>query len=106
MVTNISEERLVMPFTEALAEPLQGWVKAFNPTTLQEAIKKTQDLGNATVKTKVPSKPFIPPRDKEKKPFQHDGPKRDILDEETQSELRRKMLCFTGREPWEPSHHC
>lgn len=83
MVTYISQERLVMFFTEALSEPLQGWVKAFNPTTLQEAIKKTRDMGNATVKSKAPPKPFFPPKNKEKKAPQHDWPKRDRSDEGT-----------------------
>jgi hypothetical protein len=37
-VTDISEHRLVMLFTEALTDPLRGWVKAFKPRTLQDAI--------------------------------------------------------------------
>ena len=28
------------------------------------------------------------------------------VDEETRSELRRKKLCFTCREPWVPGHRC
>ena len=28
------------------------------------------------------------------------------VDEETRSELRRKKLCFTCREPWVPRHRC
>ena len=28
------------------------------------------------------------------------------VDEETRSELRRKNLCFTCREPWVPGHRC
>jgi hypothetical protein len=34
MVTDISEARLVMLFIEGLTEPLQGWVKAYKPTSL------------------------------------------------------------------------
>jgi hypothetical protein len=34
MVTKISEQRLVMLFTNHLVEPLRGWVKAFRPFTL------------------------------------------------------------------------
>lgn len=82
MVTNISEKRLVMLFTKALPEPIQDWVKSFNPTTLQEAIKKTCDMGNVVAKSKTPLKPFISPKDKEKKPFQCDWPRKDRLDEE------------------------
>jgi hypothetical protein len=44
MVTDVSEQRLVMLFTEGLDEPLRGWVKDFRPNTLQEAIMKTQDM--------------------------------------------------------------
>ena len=31
MVTDVSESRLTMLFTEALTEPLRGWVKAYKP---------------------------------------------------------------------------
>ena len=31
MVTDVSESRLTMLFTEALTEPLRGWVKATDP---------------------------------------------------------------------------
>ena len=34
MVTDVSENRLTMLFTEALTEPLRGWVKAYKPSTL------------------------------------------------------------------------
>ena len=33
-ISDISEHKLVMLFTEALTEPLRGWVKAFKPHTL------------------------------------------------------------------------
>jgi hypothetical protein len=62
MVTDISQQRLVMLFTEGLVEPLRGWVKAFRPTTLQDAIMKTQDMEDTTVSKKAPVKPFIPQR--------------------------------------------
>jgi hypothetical protein len=28
------------------------------------------------------------------------------MDEETQRELRRKKLCYSCKEPWEPGHRC
>jgi hypothetical protein len=28
------------------------------------------------------------------------------MDEATRRELRRKQLCFTCKEPWEPGHKC
>ena len=40
MVPNISEWRLAILFTLRLTKPLKGWVKAFDPPTLQEAMKK------------------------------------------------------------------
>jgi hypothetical protein len=38
MVTDVSEQRLVMLFTEGLDEPLRGWVKYFMPSTLHGKI--------------------------------------------------------------------
>ena len=49
---------------EALAEPRQAWVKALNPATLYNAIKKIWHMGNAIAKSKAPPKPFIPQKDK------------------------------------------
>jgi hypothetical protein len=34
VVTNISEPRLIMLFTEGLTEPLRGWLKAYRSPTL------------------------------------------------------------------------
>jgi hypothetical protein len=28
------------------------------------------------------------------------------MDENTRRELRRKQICFTCKEPWNPSHKC
>ena len=39
MVTDISESRLIMLFTEALTEPLRGWVKSYRLTTLEDTIR-------------------------------------------------------------------
>ena len=44
LVTNISEMRLVVLFMDELSDPLRGWVKGHDPTTLQEATKKACDL--------------------------------------------------------------
>ena len=40
-VIDISESRLIVLFTESLTEPLKGWVKAYIPPTLQDAILRT-----------------------------------------------------------------
>jgi hypothetical protein len=55
MVTDISQQRLVMLFMEGLVEPLRGWVKAFRPTTLHEAIMRSQDMKDV-VNKKAPTK--------------------------------------------------
>jgi hypothetical protein len=62
-VTDISEPRLIMLFTEGLTEPLRGLVKAYRPPTLQDAILHIRDLADSVSKTKTFSKPFVPQRD-------------------------------------------
>jgi hypothetical protein len=64
-VSDISKNRLVMFFTEALMEPLRGWVKAFKPHTLHEAIFQDKDMGDLVRKPKNFTKPFVPQRDKD-----------------------------------------
>jgi hypothetical protein len=66
-MTDISEHRLVMLFTEGLTEPLRGWVKAFKPHTLQDAILCTRDMGDSVQKPRTFSKPFVPHKDKDQK---------------------------------------
>jgi hypothetical protein len=66
---DISKPRLIMLFTEGLTEPLRGWVKAYRPPTLQDVILHTRDLVDSMPKTKTFSKPFVPQRDQDKKPF-------------------------------------
>ena len=56
MVTDISESGLIMLFTEALTEPLQGWVKFYRTTTLADAIKRSRDLQDAVPKNRFPPK--------------------------------------------------
>jgi hypothetical protein len=58
MVQDMSPTRLMMLFTEGLMEPLKGWVKAFKPTSLQEAIWKTRDLGPAAKPKFIPRPPL------------------------------------------------
>ena len=59
MVTDISEARLVMMFTEGLAEPLRGWVKAYKPTSLQDAVSRARDLQESVPKPKFTPRPVI-----------------------------------------------
>jgi hypothetical protein len=105
-VTDISEHRLVMLFTEGLVEPLRGWVKSFKPETLHDAIIRTRDMEDAIPKTNTFSKPFVPQKNKDKKPFQKDGTSKENLDEATHNELRRKKLCFNCKDHWELGHRC
>ena len=104
MVTDILESRLIMLFTEALTEPLRGWVKAYRPTTLADAINRTRDLHDAVPKNRFPPRTNFPIKDKERKPFQKEWPKKEWMDNDTRQELRRKNLCFTCQEPWVPGH--
>ena len=74
--------------------------------TLQDAISRARDLQDSVPKNKFPLKTNFPVRDKDRKPFQQDVPKKTWLDEDTRKELRRKKLCFTCQEPWVPGHRC
>jgi hypothetical protein len=105
-VTDISGPRLIMLLTEGLTEPLRGWVKAYRPHTLQHAILHTRDLADSVPKTKPFSKPFIPQRDRDRKPFQREWKGKEKLDDEMRRELMRKKLCFTCKDPWVPGHRC
>jgi hypothetical protein len=83
VVSNISEHRLVMLFTEALTEPLRGWVKDFKPHTLQEAIVCTRDMEDSTLKPKIFTKPFVPQRDSDQKNPQREWKGKPKLDGDT-----------------------
>jgi hypothetical protein len=107
VVTDISEPRLIMMlFTEGLTKPLKGWVKAYRPPTLQDAILRTRDLVDSMPKTKTFSKPFVPQRDRDKNPFQIEWKGKEKLDDDTRQELMRKNICFSYRDPWVPGHRC
>jgi len=93
IVSDISEQRLVMLFIEWLLEPLR-WVKAFKPETLHDDIVGTRNMEGTFPKTKQDSKPFIPHKGKDKIPTWKEGTGKERLDEATKNELRRKNLCF------------
>jgi hypothetical protein len=105
-MTDISEPRLIMLFTKGLTEPLRGWVKSYRPPTLQDAILRTRDLADSVPKTKTFSKPFVPLRDQDRKPFQREWKGKEKLDDETRRDLMRKKLFFSYRDPWVPCHRC
>ncbi len=68
MVTNIYEAHLVMLYTEGLTEPLRGWVKAYQPATLQDAISRTKDLQESMPKPRFTLKPNLPTRFNDRRP--------------------------------------
>jgi len=92
-----------MMYIEGLIEPVRGWVKAFKPVTLQDAIEGTKDLVGAANKNKFTPRPPIIPRGRDTKQMDKGKGK---LDEATRRELRRKQLCFTCKEQWQPGHRC
>jgi len=63
-------------------------------------------MGGAAPKVKTPPMPQVPPKAKGKSISLDSEAKKSRLDEETLNEHRRKKLCFTCKEPWEPSHRC
>jgi hypothetical protein len=83
VVTDISEPRMIMLFTEGLTKPLRVWVKAYMPHTLQDSILRTRDLEYLVPKTKPFSKPFVPQKDQNRKPFQREWKGKEKLDDET-----------------------
>jgi hypothetical protein len=105
-VTDISEPRLVMLFTEGLTEPLRGWVKAYRAHSLQDVVQCTRDLVDLVPKTKPFTKPFVPQRDKDQKNPPREWKGKPKLDDDTRRELMRKKLCFSCRDPWVPGHRC
>jgi hypothetical protein len=102
-VPDMSESRLLMIYTEALNDPLHGWVKAFKPATLHDAIEHTRDLTGAASKNKFTPKPPTFTRGRDTKKMDKGKGK---MDEATRRELRRKQLCFTCKESWQPGHKC
>ncbi|KAH9318122.1 hypothetical protein KI387_019891, partial [Taxus chinensis] len=53
MIMNVTEKRLIVLFIKDLNEPLKGLVRAFDPLSFQEVIKKSLDLEGVATKTTV-----------------------------------------------------
>ena len=82
LVTNISKRMRVVLFMDGLAEPLKGWVKGFNPSTLLEAISMARSMASLSASSSSSRshshlKPLTFSRDK---PL----PKKSSLDEATE----------------------
>ena len=108
-VPDISERRLVVLFMEGLMEPLKGWLKAFDPPTLQEAMRKARSM-----ELTAPSNRYTPRSTssfRDNKRFdKNKGKKGDIkgkstapFDAETLNDLRKK-LCFYCKGPYDRDH--
>lgn len=105
MVPNISERRLVVLFIEGLSEPLRGWIKAFDPSTLQEAMRKARSMELAAPQSKFSSKASSSYKDG--KSFSKKNEKSDFkgksaapLNKDTIDDLREK-LCFYCKGPYD-----
>jgi hypothetical protein len=113
MVQYVSQSRLMMLFIEGLMEPLRGWDKDFNPSNLHDAIWKTRDLGSVANMRFTPRYTLNQGGRDQRPPMNQGGRDqrgfdrgRGRMDEPTSRELRRKRLCFTCKEPWDPTHKC
>ncbi|KAH9324324.1 hypothetical protein KI387_004502, partial [Taxus chinensis] len=51
MVPDVTDMRLISLFTSNLIDALTGFVKAFEPSSLHEAIKRAHDLDLSTPKS-------------------------------------------------------
>ncbi|KAH9314078.1 hypothetical protein KI387_022705, partial [Taxus chinensis] len=113
MVPDVTEMRLISLFIAGLTDALVGFVEAFEPSSLHEAVRRARDLELSTPKSRVP------PRVQQKEPpsgsdelQQREPPprqevaKKPIISQEDRDELRRKKLCFDCHTPWVPGHDC
>lgn len=114
MVNNISERRLVILFVEGLYEPMKGWIKAFDPPTLQEAMRKACSMELTTPRSKFtpnnskPSSSFNDSKSDPKKSENVDQGKKFAapLDRETLNDLHRRKLCFHWKGLYDQNHDC
>ena len=108
----MSERRLVILFTEGLFEPLKGWIKAFDPPSLQEAMRKARSMELTTPSSRFTSRSTSSFKDN-KKFDKNKGKKGDTkgkstapLDMETLNDLRKQKLCFYYKGPYDRDHDC
>ncbi|XP_059075327.1 uncharacterized protein LOC131875270 [Cryptomeria japonica] len=110
MVPDMPQRRSVMLFTEGLQDRLKGLVRAFQPATLKEAIEVTLRLDTVPTSYQADKKPFRDSRPAQKANTSQNkegtSAKTPWMNQETRNELRRKKLCFSCKEPWEPGHRC
>lgn len=110
-----------MLFIEGLLEPLRGWVKAFDPPALQEAMKKARSMELVAPSSKFGSSSKFGtkgsssfrdnrtfPKNKEKSDFKGDqkGKSAAPFDRETINDLQKTKLCFYCKGPYDANHDC
>ena len=100
MVIDISEARLIFLFIEGLTKPLKGLVKAYQPSTLLEAVGKTRDMQDAIPRTKYPPKTPITHKFQNQTPPMRKlpAPGKKKYSYKYRDELRRKKLYFSYQE--------
>lgn len=52
MITNVAEDRIIHFFVKGLSDPIRGWVKAFKPQTVDEAVGRALDLESSNSSSK------------------------------------------------------
>lgn len=112
MVHDVSERRLVVLFTKGLSKSLKGWIMAFDPPSLQEAMKKARSMELTAPSSRFTSRSTSSFKDN-KKFDKNKGKKGDTkgksiapLDMETLNDLCRKKLCFYYKGPYDKDHDC
>lgn len=63
-------------------------------------------MEDAVPRKKIPSKPIIPQKNKDKKPFERECTRKEKLNNATHNDLRMKKHCFIYKDPWELEHRC
>lgn len=89
---------------EGLLEPMRGWIKAFDPPTLQEAMKKARGIEFAEPKSKSLHKEIPSTSNETHQKLDKKEKSAPMMDEETQEELTKKKLCYWCKEPYKKDH--
>lgn len=112
MVPDMPQKRITMLFVEGPNDRLKGLVKAHRPNSLDDAIGLAMDL-EVSAPYQPHKKEYRPWKAEKKGPnqqrntsFNQPRSTPSKADQESRNELRRKKLCFSSKEPWEPGHRC
>ena len=96
-----------MLLVEGLTNPLHGWVRAYRPATLLDAMSRGKDMIDALPKTKAPilARHTATQGGRDTRQI-HREVGHGHLDDETRRELWRRKFCFMCQEPWALGHKC